>query len=104
MKRIALFSLLLASCAMLHAGVAEDILAQSGVKGGIVVHVGCGDGSVTQKLRANDSYQIQGLTKEGLSCFMYTGSYAVPPPTLTGTVMKDLCLIPHVLGLGEVRE
>jgi outer membrane protein assembly factor BamB len=62
MKRFAFF--LFALCSPLFADEASDILAQSGVKGGIVVHVGCGDGSVTQKLRANDSYQVQGLTKE----------------------------------------
>lgn len=62
MKRFAF--LLSALCSPLFAGEAEDILAQSGVKGGIVVHLGCGDGTVTQKLRANDSYQVQGLTKE----------------------------------------
>jgi len=60
MKRLVFF--LLAPFSSLLAGEAEDILAQSGVKGGIVVHVGCGDGTVTQKLRANDSYQVQGLT------------------------------------------
>ncbi|MBK8090759.1 MAG: PQQ-binding-like beta-propeller repeat protein [Verrucomicrobiaceae bacterium] len=62
MKRLVLLALLFAPCSPLLAGEAEDILAQSGVKGGIVVHVGCGDGTVTQKLRANDSYQVQGLT------------------------------------------
>jgi outer membrane protein assembly factor BamB len=62
MKRLTF--LLFALCSPLFADEASDILAQSGVKGGIVVHVGCGDGSVTQKLRANDSYQVQGLTKE----------------------------------------
>jgi outer membrane protein assembly factor BamB len=62
MKRLAF--LLSALCSPLFAGEAEDILAQSGVKGGIVVHVGCGDASTTQKLRANDAYQVQGLTKE----------------------------------------
>lgn len=60
MKRFAFF--LFALCSPLFADEASDILAQSGVKGGIVVHVGCGDGTVTQKLRANDSYQVQGLT------------------------------------------
>jgi len=60
MKRFAFF--LFALCSPLYADEASDILAQSGVKGGIVVHVGCGDGTVTQKLRANDSYQVQGLT------------------------------------------
>ena len=62
MKRLALF--LFALCPSLFADEASDILSQSGVKGGIMVHVGCGDGTVTQKLRANDSYQVQGLTKE----------------------------------------
>jgi precorrin-6B methylase 2 len=62
MKR--LFFLLLSLCPSLFADEASDILSQSGVKGGIVVHVGCGYGTVTQKLRANDSYQVQGLTKE----------------------------------------
>ncbi|MCA1963474.1 MAG: hypothetical protein LDL31_05970, partial [Prosthecobacter sp.] len=62
MKRLAL--LFSALCSPLLAGEAEDILSQSGVKGGIVVHVGCGDASVTQKLRANDAYQVQGLTRD----------------------------------------
>jgi len=64
MKRLALFPLLLALGSTLRADDASDVLAQSGVKGGIVVHVGCGDAATTQKLRANDSYQVQGLTKE----------------------------------------
>ncbi len=40
---------------------AAKILATSGVKGGIVVQLGIGDGSLTAALRANDSYQVQGL-------------------------------------------
>lgn len=64
MKRLALFPLLLALSSTLRADDASDLLTQSGVKGGIVVHVGCGDATTTQKLRANDSYQVQGLTKE----------------------------------------
>ncbi|CAN5822387.1 hypothetical protein BH11VER1_BH11VER1_35280 [soil metagenome] len=43
---------------------AKTILQTSGVKGGIVVHVGCGDGKLTASLKANDSYQVQGLTKD----------------------------------------
>jgi outer membrane protein assembly factor BamB len=65
MKRLALLPLLLlALSSVLRADDATDLLTQSGVKGGIVVHVGCGDAITTQKLRANDSYQVQGLTKE----------------------------------------
>jgi len=40
---------------------AEEILDASGVKGGLVVHLGCGDGKLTAALRANDSYLVQGL-------------------------------------------
>jgi len=46
----------------LFADDAADLISQSGVKGGIVVHVGLEDGMVTRKLRANESYQVQGLT------------------------------------------
>ncbi len=40
---------------------AEDILKASGIKGGLVVHIGCGDGKLTAALRAGDSYLVQGL-------------------------------------------
>jgi outer membrane protein assembly factor BamB len=33
----------------------------TGVKGGLVVHVGCGDGRLTAALRAGDSYLVHGL-------------------------------------------
>ena len=49
---------------LLHAAPADDarqILTASGVKGGIVVHLGVGDGTLTAALRANNSYQVQGL-------------------------------------------
>jgi outer membrane protein assembly factor BamB len=40
---------------------AQRILEQTGVKGGLVVHIGCGDGQLTAALGANDSYLVQGL-------------------------------------------
>ncbi len=40
---------------------ARDILDATGVKGGLVVHLGCGDGKLTAALRANDSYLVHGL-------------------------------------------
>ncbi len=40
---------------------ARDILAKTGVKGGLVVHVGCDDGTLTTALRANSSYLVHGL-------------------------------------------
>jgi outer membrane protein assembly factor BamB len=40
---------------------ASKILADTGVKGGLVVHVGCGNGKLTAALRAGDNYTVQGL-------------------------------------------
>ena len=40
---------------------AAGILADAGVTGGLVVHVGCGDGTLTAALRAGDSYLVHGL-------------------------------------------
>ncbi len=43
---------------------ASRILDATGVKGGIVVHLGSGDGQLTAALRKNASYQVQGLERD----------------------------------------
>ena len=40
---------------------AKQILEATGVRGGLVVHVGCRDGKLTAALRASDSYLVHGL-------------------------------------------
>jgi outer membrane protein assembly factor BamB/ubiquinone/menaquinone biosynthesis C-methylase UbiE len=40
---------------------ARGILDHTGVKGGLIVHVGCSDGKLTAALRASDSYLVHGL-------------------------------------------
>jgi len=44
-----------------EAASATAILQAAGVQGGLVVHIGCGDGKLTAALRANDRYLVQGL-------------------------------------------
>jgi outer membrane protein assembly factor BamB len=43
------------------ATAAHQILDVAGVKGGLVVHLGCGDGKLTAALHANDRYLVHGL-------------------------------------------
>lgn len=38
-----------------------DVIESSGVSGGLVVHVGCGDGRLTAGLRASEGFIVQGL-------------------------------------------
>jgi len=46
---------------------ARHILDATGVKGGLVVHIGCGDGKLTAGLHVNDSYLVHGLDKDAKS-------------------------------------
>jgi outer membrane protein assembly factor BamB len=43
---------------------AQDILKAAGVEGGLVVHIGCGDGRLTAALRAGGSFVIHGLDSD----------------------------------------
>jgi len=49
------------------AGPADAILEVTGVQGGIVVHVGCGDGVVTAALRGGDGFLVHGLDSSAAS-------------------------------------
>ena len=44
-----------------RAGGAKDILGATGITGGLVVHLGCGDAALTAGLRANAGTIVQGL-------------------------------------------
>ena len=48
----------------LKSGDAEKIIDASGVKGGLIVHIGCGDGEITAALRINDSFIVHGLDRD----------------------------------------
>ncbi len=72
------------------------------VRGGITTIVGClGTDGVTRSPAALVA-RARGLDDEGLSAFVYTGDYAVPTRTLTGSIERDLLLIDKVIGVGEV--
>jgi len=42
---------------------AKDLIEMSGVQGGLVVHLGCGDGTRTAALRINERYLVHGLDR-----------------------------------------
>jgi len=49
----------------LSVGDTADIVRNSGIKGGIVVHLGCGDGSETVDMLLNSSFLVHGLDTDG---------------------------------------
>jgi len=63
MKRLCCLIIVFDLCCgtVAQAQPAGDILKATGIRGGLVVHVGCGDGKLTAALRAGDSYLVHGL-------------------------------------------
>ena len=45
----------------LSAGPAEQILDKARITGGLIVHVGCGDGKLTAALGADETFTVLGL-------------------------------------------
>ncbi|NQU21818.1 MAG: PQQ-binding-like beta-propeller repeat protein [Candidatus Nealsonbacteria bacterium] len=50
-----------------RSSLARRILADAGVRGGLVVHVGCGDGRLTAALGAHERHLVQGLSADAAS-------------------------------------
>jgi outer membrane protein assembly factor BamB len=65
--RLAMVFLLLPGTAKAESPeqLARQILDESGVQGGLIVHLGCGDGRLTAALGAEDRYTVQGLETDG---------------------------------------
>jgi len=69
MRRTVLIYVLWALTGILgRVGASEpELVARSGVRGGLIVHVGCGDGKLTAALRVNERYVVHGLTSGSAS-------------------------------------
>lgn len=79
-----------------------ELLLSDAIRGGVTTVVGClGTDGVTRS-GANVLAKARGLDEEGITAFMWTGHYAVPIRTLTGSIEHDLLLIDKVIGVGEV--
>lgn len=79
-----------------------EILFSQIVQAGITTVIGLlGTDTSTRHLSSLHAKAAQ-LWDEGLSAYMYTGGFELPPSTLTGSVMNDLVMIDKVIGAGEI--
>lgn len=75
----------------------EDIVAS-----GVTTVIGClGTDGVTRHMTSLLA-KARALDLEGISTFIFAGSYDVPVRTLTGSVRSDLVLVDKVIGAGEI--
>jgi beta-aspartyl-dipeptidase (metallo-type) len=79
-----------------------EIALQEIATAGITTVVGCLGVDTTTKTLTGLLARVRALSEEGLTAYMFTGGYDVPPRTLTGSVRDDMLLVPEVIGAGEV--
>src|SRR5699024_7134982 len=72
------------------------------VRAGITTVVGILGTDSVSRTPADLLAKARSLQADGISAYMYSGAYRVPPPTLTGDVQRDLAWIPEVIGIGEI--
>ena len=72
------------------------------LEAGVTTVIGCqGTDGMTRSLESV-LMKAKGLRQEGVSAWIYTGSYQMPTPTLLGDVGRDIALIDEVIGAGEI--
>jgi beta-aspartyl-dipeptidase (metallo-type) len=71
-------------------------------RAGVTTLVGCLGTDGTTRHVAGLLAKARSLEYEGISTYILTGSYEVPPPTITGSVRTDIMIIDKVIGVGEI--
>jgi len=79
-----------------------DLPLTDAIQGGVTTVVGClGTDGYTRNM-AGLLAKAKGLEEEGISTFVYSGSYGIPLRTLMPSLEEDLLFIDKVIGAGEV--
>ncbi|MBP1625856.1 MAG: isoaspartyl dipeptidase IadA [Holophagaceae bacterium] len=72
------------------------------ILGGITTVVGClGTDGHTRSMQGLLA-KAKGLEEEGLSTYLYSGSYGIPMKTMLGSIEEDILFLDKVIGAGEV--
>lgn len=79
-----------------------EVTAQEIVQAGITTVVGCLGTDMTTRSQTALLGKVRQLHAHGITAYMYTGGYSIPPQTLTRTITDDLVMIPEVIGFGEL--
>lgn len=79
-----------------------EIMLSDITSGGVTTVVGCLGTDGCTRTMTNLLAKAKGLEEEGITTYVYTGSYQVPVRTLTGSIMDDIILLDKVVGTGEI--
>src|SRR3954471_9959489 len=79
-----------------------EIFLTEVVGSGITTVVGCLGVDTTTKTLPGLLAKVKAFNAEGITAFLYSGGYNVPPVTLTGSICHDMLLVAEVIGAGEI--
>src|SRR5215207_211010 len=72
------------------------------IRAGITTVVGTLGVDTTMKTMAGLLAKAKALEEEGLSAYIWSGGYDVPPATIMNSVREDMMFIDEVIGAGEI--
>lgn len=79
-----------------------EVMFSQVIQAGVTTLVGVlGFDSVSRSI-AGLLAKARGLEADGITTYIYTGSYGSPTETLTGRVLTDIVLLDKVIGVGEI--
>ena len=84
------------------ASQTPEIALREVVTAGITTVVGCLGVDTTTKTMTGLLAKAKAFKEEGLSAYIYSGGYDVPPTTITDTPRNDILFIEEVIGAGEI--
>lgn len=81
---------------------APEITVEDIIECGVTTVIGCLGTDGTTRHMESLLARARGLEEEGITTFIFSGSYQIPPVTITGSIRSDLILIDKVIGAGEI--
>ena len=79
-----------------------EIMLTDIIKAGVTTVVGVLGTDGCTRTMSNLLAKAKGLEEEGITTYVYSGSYQVPVRTVTGSIMDDVILLEKVIGCGEI--
>jgi len=81
---------------------APEITIEDIISSGVTTVIGClGTDGVTRHMESLLA-KARGLEEEGVTSYIFSGSYEIPVRTITGSIRSDLVLVDKVIGAGEI--
>jgi beta-aspartyl-dipeptidase (metallo-type) len=81
---------------------APEITVEDIITSGVTTVIGCLGTDGTTRHMESLLAKANGLETEGITTYIFSGSYQIPVVTLTGSLRSDIILIDKVIGAGEI--